>query len=367
MTAVARLQVNGWPLLFGDLLVSAPAARGSQVSLPSVDVIHHADIERGAHRLHQKIAIVADNIVVGWSGKYSAASDVIGELRQRCEQERFSSKKVEEYLRRQRKSIWKEIGLAGFVLDSDANSRTTFGCACQTIQSPVFGDVGYLGTGSDLMQTYFRQDFSVPACPQDPENLAIRAVAYGMAAAANFLTMEQFGCESLDNLFGGGYEIATQSYDEFVKLTDVLYAFWRGTLDPEQTSVTLKSFPFLLLRYEYYGDLLVIRALTLNEKNGIADAREALFAVPPVYRYLTAAERANPPVPRLKSSWLCNYVQILPKRDKMDILSIADFAPESADLQFEESDERLAGITVSEDLYKKIFSSIENRYARAVL
>jgi hypothetical protein len=34
----------------------------------------------------------------------------------------------------------------------------------------------------------------------------------------NFVTMEQFACESLDNVFGGGYEIATRSFDKFVKL-----------------------------------------------------------------------------------------------------------------------------------------------------
>jgi hypothetical protein len=185
-----------------------------------------------------------------------------------------------------------------------------------------------------------------------------------MAAAANFLTMEQFACESLDNLFGGGYEMATQSFDKFVKLTDVLYAFWRGTLDRELTSVTLKAFPFFLLRYEYFGDLLVIRAVALNENNGIANAQETRFPVPPVYRYLRAEEKANPPLPRLESSWLCNYVQIFPEPDKMDILTIARYAPQSAHLQFDELDGRLAGVTVSENLYNEVFSSIENRYGR---
>jgi hypothetical protein len=185
-----------------------------------------------------------------------------------------------------------------------------------------------------------------------------------MAAAANFLTMEQFACESLDNLFGGGYEIATQSYDKFVKLTVVLYAFWRATLDTEHTSVTLKAFPFFLLRYEYYGDLLVIRAVTLNENNGSANTQEALFPVPPVYRYLSAAEKANPPTPKLKSSWICNYVQIFPKPDKMDILTLARHSPKLAKLQFEECDGRLSKLTVSESLHTEILSSIETRYGR---
>ncbi len=365
MTAVARLQVDGWPLLFEDLLVSAPKKQGSQVTLPGVDVVHHSAAVRGAHGLHQKIAIVSDNILIGWAGKYSAASDVIGELKLRCEYERFSSKDIAQYLRGQRKSVWKEIGLAGFVFDSDTNNLATFGCACRTLKTDGLGEIGLLGTGSDMLREYFQQDFIVPTCPQDPENLAIGAVGYGMAAAANFLTMEQFACESLDNLFGGGYEIATRSFGKFVKLTDVLYAFWRGNLDSEHSSVTLKALPFLLLRFEYYSDLLVIRAVALNENNGVVNTRETLFPVPPVYRYLTAEERASPPVPKLRSSWLCNYVQIVPQPDRMDILTVAKYAPKAESLHFEERNGRLVGLTVSDDLYKEILMSIENHHGRA--
>jgi hypothetical protein len=364
MTAVARLEVNGWPLLFADLLLSAPATQGSRISLPSVDVAYHSDMARAASSLHQKIAIIADNIVLGWAGKYSVASDVIGELKERCEHERFNLKRVEEYLRRQRRSVWNEIGLTGFVFDGAANKRGVFGCACRTVQSRVFGEIGLLGSGSALLEKYFQQDSSIPACSHDPENLAIRAVSYGMAAAANFLTMEQFACESLDNLFGGGYEIATQSYNKFVKLSDVLFAFWRATLDAGHKSVVLKAFPFFLLRYEYYEDLLIIRALALNENNGIANVHEKRFSVPPVYRYLSAEEKAAPPVPRFQSRWLCNYVQIFPEPNKMDILTFASYAPELAQMQFEERDGQLTRITVSQSVYSEIFSSIENRYSR---
>jgi hypothetical protein len=158
MTAVARLEVNGWPLLFADLLISAPAARGSQVSLPGVDVIYHADVVRAARGLHQKIAILADNVAIGWAGKYSVASDVIGELKERCEHKAFNAKHVEDYLRGQRRSVWKEISVAGFVLDSCTNKRTTFDCACRSVQSDLFGEIGLLGTGSGLMEKYFQQD-----------------------------------------------------------------------------------------------------------------------------------------------------------------------------------------------------------------
>lgn len=366
MTAVARLEVSGWPLIFADLLISGPVVQGSSMPLPSVDVIYHSDVDQAAKGMRQKIAIVADNIVVGWAGKHSTASDVIGELKQRCECEEFSSKQVEEYVRRQPRSVWEEIGLVGFVVDGPSNRRTTFGCACRNFRSQILGEIGLLGTGSSLMEEYFQQVQSIPACTQDPENLAVRAVAYGMAAIANFLTMEQFTCENLNNLFGGGYEIATQSYDKFVKLTDVIYAFWRGSLEHGQTSVTLKAFPFLLMRYEYFGDLLVIRALALNESNGVVDAHEGLYLVPPVYRYLTAEERVNPPVPVLESSWICNYVQIFPRPDKMDIFTIARYAPLSAHLQFQECNRCLTGLKVSESLYREIFSSIEHRYRKSV-
>src|SRR3989304_4390186 len=124
MTAVARLLVNQHPLLIGDLLISGPPVV-NQVRLPLVEVNYHSNVVIGPTGLRQKIAIVSDDIVIGWAGKYSTAADVVNELKERCEVEHFNSQRVEEYFLSQPKSVWKDIGLAGFAFDSDRKNLRT--------------------------------------------------------------------------------------------------------------------------------------------------------------------------------------------------------------------------------------------------
>jgi hypothetical protein len=357
MTAVARLTVSGHPLLFADLLITGKAPQ-RRVILPTVEVKNGPRVIQGPKSLCQKIALVGDNIVVGWAGEHKEAASVIGELKFRCENEQFNLFQVKEYLQRQRKS---KIQLAGFVLDNEKNKLTSFHFGCPTFQSPVFGEIALLGSGAALLREYFQKDTSAPFCPQDQANLAIQAVGYGMAASGNFFSMEQFACENLDNGFGGGYEIATLSTDKFVKLSDVLYAFWLATLDPERKLLTLKAFPFLLFRYEYYNELLIIRGIALHENDGTAKVEETIFPIPPVDRFLTAEEKTRPPVPQLNARWICNYVQIFSEPNKMDILTEVGHATKPAWIQFEEYDGRVAKVTVSQRLYDKIIAGIEEQ------
>jgi hypothetical protein len=366
MTAVACLEFKGYPLLFGDLLVSSRTAPNTTVSLPSLDVKYGPQVVVGPTGLCQKITILADNMIVGWAAnRISEAADVIKGLKLHCEYEGFNLDALGQFLRGQRRELWDGLELAGFILENE--KHVVFRSAnCRTVDTPAFGEVALLGTGRDLLEQHLHKDFSEPVCHEDPENLAIQAVAYGMSTMGNFITMEQFACESLDNFFGGGYEIATRSFDKFVKLSDVLYAFWRATLAPDRKSVRLRVCPFLLFRYEYYGDLLAIRATTVHEQHGESHGVEKLFVIPPIYREPTDEEKANPPVPPFNARWICNYVQIMTALNEMDITTLARYSHNPTWLQFKESDGKLIGISVSGEVQDAILEGIEHRYHNKV-
>jgi hypothetical protein len=364
MTAVARLLIKQYPLLIGDLLTSNRPAPGTEIPLPICDVVYGQTVDdTGPAGLRQKIAIVADNIVIGWAGVHKTAHGLIDELRQRCESEQFNSEMVKEYLWRQRPSVWNDIGVVGCVLDSEVGNLQSFGCKCSTIHSPVLGEIGLLGSGTAEFEKYLQTVTEIPVAPQDPENQCLQAAACGLALAGNFFTMEQHHAENLTQKFGGGYEIAVLSNDKFVKVGDLLYVFWSATVNQRDKSVKLRNFPYCAFRYEYYGDLLVIRGVGIHEDEGTVQADERVFPVAPAYRYLTAKERENRRAPPLTAGWICNYVQIrLEPQSKMDILTSAGWATQPPWVDFEEHEGRVRKLTIAPNFRPSIISSMADKY-----
>lgn len=82
MTLVASLVVDKFPLLVGDLLTSGPET-GDEIYIPTTGS-HTGVFPAGSgwtiRVLVQKIAVVGDNLIVGWSGPRFAAKTLIKEL-----------------------------------------------------------------------------------------------------------------------------------------------------------------------------------------------------------------------------------------------------------------------------------------------
>jgi len=367
MTAVAALRIAGHPLVLADLLLSGPVQPDGVTILPTVEVaFRNAPTDyHGPMGLCQKIAIVSDNLVVGWAGNRAAAMDFVGELRLRCQHEYFDAQRLQEFISMQSPSTWREIRFAGFVSYTDGSSldgfstsikADSFGLASDQIHTPGIGKAFVIGSGRDSLSNYLNHSYQDPPKVESHPNLAVQSVLHGMSAIGNFLTMEQFACESLDKAFGGGYELATASDGKFVKI-NVLYVFWRGWVSDDRKTFKLYDYPFLLFRYEYVDDLLVIRTVAMQEPADKPRPQESIFLVPPVYRYLTAEEKSTPPCPPLKTEWTCNFVQILLPDRKMDIGTFMGY--KSDWLEFEEENGQVVGLSYSNEFRHKIYQCVD--------
>jgi hypothetical protein len=310
--------------------------------------------------LCQKIAIVDDNIVVAWGNDPRAAIDFISELKDCCKRERFDTDRFKEYLKSQPKYTWDSLSLTGFVVDTNGD-WVSFGCGCREIQSPSLGKIFVLGRGSALMKKHLMGNAESTVIRGADGNLAFEALIYGMSIAGNFLTMEQFACESLDQMFGGGYEIATLSYDNFVK-PGGLYAFWRGTVNENDNSVSLGRFPFAAFRYKYFGDLLVVRGVRIDQETGAAQPTESVFPIRPADRYLTAEETANPPLPEFNDSATCNFVQMILPNNRMKISTF--LGNQTNALDFREQHGQVIQLAVSQELRETISKFVATKYGK---
>src|SRR5262245_19319413 len=100
MTAVARFVHGGCPILVGDLLLSGEELPGRTPTGPTIEAI--TDIFPVGSgwvpvALAQKIALITDKLVIGWSGTESVARGVFSELIRMSSSKPFTSAWLDEY------------------------------------------------------------------------------------------------------------------------------------------------------------------------------------------------------------------------------------------------------------------------------
>jgi hypothetical protein len=160
------------------------------------------------------------------------------------------------------------------------------------------------GSGIEALER-FLTDFPPLPEPTRAINLNEHCTSIGLMLTGTFLQVEWATHETLKHLYGGGYEIATLYGDGFRKVDDITYLFWTAELTENPTGV--KVVPRRAFRYAYCGDLLRIRSVTLIPTRQGFSGSDTLFAVPPIYRDLTADEDRDVTRPAFDTTWLCNY------------------------------------------------------------
>ena len=313
MTAVARIAIQECPMLLADLLLSGPPLPGVTASLPTVDDLSVA-FPPGSpivpRELCQKIAVVSENLIVGWAGGYDTARAVIGELRRLDVARRFTNESLQRHLDSLDPSVWAEngdpysIALVGFIRDPD-NRIAQFGRSYFNLDTQLFGKVGLLGSGLDDFEKFLQQTQQLPESDNIIMNVLQQSIGFGLQMGGSLLRIELESPASLQQFYGGGYEIAVSELGKFEKLDDVTYVFWWVETDgPKLRGGLLPSRAF---RYSYQDDLLRIRSVAFVSGGTGTIAREQLFLVPPVYRDVHPDEEADHSRPPLNARWLCNY------------------------------------------------------------
>ncbi len=313
MTAVARFAVQECPMLLADLLLSGPPLPGVTAKVPTVDDLSAA-FPPGSpivpRELCQKIAVVSENLVVGWAGGYDTARRVIGDLRQVDADQRFTNETLQRHLDGLDKSTWAEsgdpysIGLVGFIRDPD-NRIAQFGRSYFKLDTQLFGKVGLLGSGLDDFEKFLQPTQELPEATNVTMNVLQQSIGFGLTMGGSLLRVELENPASLQQFYGGGYEIAVSELGKFKKLDDVTYVFWWVETDGPRLRGGLM--PSRAFRYSYKDDLLRIRSVAFVQNSARTVAREQLFLVPPVYRDVRPDEEADKSVPPLNARWLCNY------------------------------------------------------------
>ena len=163
-------------MLVADLLLSGPPLPGVTASVPTTDDLSAAFPFGSSivpRELCQKIAVVSEDLVVGWAGGYDTARAVIGELRRLESAQRFTNESLQRHLESLDPSVWAEsghpdsIGLVGFIRDPDRR-LAQFGRSYFKLDTQLFGKVGLLGSGLDDFEKFLQQTQELPEIAAAP-------------------------------------------------------------------------------------------------------------------------------------------------------------------------------------------------------
>ena len=154
MTAVLRSFVSNWPIMLGDLLLSGPEQQ-NPVHVPTVaDITEIFPTGSGwaPAALQQKIAMLADNLVVGWAGNRLAAKILIADLWEKSNAEPCTLASLTDYFNSADPQIWAQgVRLTGFVQEPSRLGQFeygTVGCPRTVLHTERFGEIVLLGSGA---------------------------------------------------------------------------------------------------------------------------------------------------------------------------------------------------------------------------
>lgn len=222
MTLIAAVGLDTFPVVFGDLLISAPERPAPVPNIPlagEVENVFPAGSDESIRGLNQKVVLLGDNCVIAWAGNVEFARAVITELRAFASNAPLSLPIVETCLSQIDPIAREEVTFIGWLKDGEVFHQFWYRAAIA--KSAMFGDVRAGGSGAMDFVTLAAEisggTWNDPGCALPGLE---RAVSSMLSATSLLLQAELSSQSALPHYFGGGYEIATFIGDKFAKVGD---------------------------------------------------------------------------------------------------------------------------------------------------
>src|SRR5690242_985076 len=128
MTLVVSFAMNSYPVMLADILLSAEGGPYSNIDLPSVKHIRlPADQKKHPIGSMQKLTVISNEMVIGWSGRASTAQREIQHLRKLNETEPLTVDALREcFIAMESRILPGELTLIGFLKESEAKRIQLF-------------------------------------------------------------------------------------------------------------------------------------------------------------------------------------------------------------------------------------------------
>ena len=363
MTVVATFAISGYPVVFGDLLMTGPSANEVRtVAVPAQGEVQEffGDSGWSVLGLKQKVTLLADNCVVAWAGSLLGARIAISGLRELAKTGVLTCESILRHLQADSDLSKHPASFVGMVAESGRLHQFRFNA--EHFDSTTLGHVFLSGSGSAAIHEFSKVLASMESRSTGSANAAVTCVAKTMMLGGMLLQAEFRGglaATTLRNMFGGGYEIAFFSDGRMRKLEEVSYLFWEAEIAPDEVRV---SPPQLVVKQRYIGDYLLIRSARIEASaKQLRVENEQRHVICPMYD----APSLDVPMEELRtislqSNLLCHCILVLQAGQQTGIYTMVQrYSPESeVTITFEDKDDQVV-IGFRSDTMTQIAQSLE--------
>ena len=365
MTLVASFDVKNWPVLVGDIMISAPA--NGQKTTP-FNIPTHGNVnarlpptsKQIVSGLVQKAIILSPRLALAWSGTQIYALSVIREILQRNPRPTFRD--VASVLDERRGEAGMDLYVTGICLkEAKGEALPIFrfawdsdnGWEGQKHVLPKYGDCYAGGRGAAAFLRLLGDAISSLPTQTPALESAICLSLGHLGKLAGDQMRSGAGIER--SFFGGAFEIVTLRAGQLQKIGDIAYHFWEARSAPNaQVTITFHA----SLKIAYFEDYLVIRKLEFGGEVAEAIGADEVYVIRPVHRSVDDAEKArlvaSVPRPSMNARFAVFYVH-LPEKQASHIFVHKSGTPgESRIISFEEGE-----VDVHMLIHREVFQSVQ--------
>lgn len=295
MTVIASYNHFGCGLVIGDILITARAKTGKrrpQTYLPTL-----GNVSKFSCRVprilspQQKVCIITEYCAIAWAGELRCAREFVARLARISRRIRITETIIVRLLKKYPSNKVKVVGAI-----YEHGLLQTFGLECEKLSCPTLGDIYAAGSGAQIIHDYVRTVKELNLSPPPEDEIAARGVSLALTQVAHLLNAEfrkGHAADSIQDFFGGGYEIAAFYGGKFNKIT-ANFVF----LDVSRQNGFLKtSYPRLVISQSYLGETLRYRALAPRGPEDSRIRRNDTIEIPPFFESIGNKASPSPPSP----------------------------------------------------------------------
>lgn len=262
MTVITAFNIDGVPVILGDLLTTGPTQNSSAaVALPALGNVQDffGDSGWSVTGLRQKVTLISPTCVIAWAGSFIGARLAIAEIKLRSNKGDLSAEEILEYLKSEPELTSHPASFVGFTIAAGGVYQFKFDA--EQFENPSLGTVFLTGTGAQSIHEF--ADFMSQGVFDSTGNgnPVLDAVCSTLMLCGMLLQAEFRGGDTattIQNMFGGGYELAILTNDQFVKVDEITYVFWEAGFLPDRIGLTMPQF---VVKQKYKNDHLLLRSV----------------------------------------------------------------------------------------------------------
>jgi hypothetical protein len=289
MTLVASFQGAGLQVMIADVLTTWwHADSESHVQLPSTSTV---DVLVGSGKsfdCRQKIALITDQLAVGWSGSVPIARALIKQLEHEIEPGPVERKQIDGLLCAFKQELaYSELSILAMAVDN-SGVTWTFGQNIAGHQEGILAPCWSIGTGrGDFLRD--AKSFARPLLLEGPSQFQALSTAHAIFGRLLLREMHSLSTESFAEFsensplwhdYGGLYETAYSADGRIQKADDLTLWFWRA--EREGDILNLDDLA-KVVRIAYVGKSLIARWADCKRSGENLDTvAEGCFSIGPI-------------------------------------------------------------------------------------